>query len=316
MATFLVILHGLLAVALLGSITHQAIAVVWPARSKSGFVNAYRSVSSRAYVNANIVLFLIVAFLGAYIYPIYRVWVRTYLENARLFPAVGSFEIKEQFIAIGSWVVAALLAGVAASGAREQFGAHRRYADALLLRLVRFSRRPHPKQHPRIFRAMNNNQIEKIIPVFSAAFALIYIVSVELNWAAAHLSSEDWTVGLARRAVPRRSADVLVWLACDLDAWCGSSQRDIVAAVEEQADAVLARVDGSASGYGQRLLSFPRMVSALKSAKTRSTESARSRRANKTATSLHCAILKDAACRHRRLCGARVLVSAVALGRT
>ena len=101
MATFLVILHGLLAVVLLGSITHQAIAVVWPARSRSGFVNAYRSVSSRAYANANIVLFLAVAFLGAYVYPIYRVWVRTYLENARLFPAVGSFEIKEQFISIG-----------------------------------------------------------------------------------------------------------------------------------------------------------------------------------------------------------------------
>jgi hypothetical protein len=30
---------------------------------------------------------------------------------------------------------------------------------------------------------MNNNQIEKIIPVFSAAFALIYIISVEMNWA-------------------------------------------------------------------------------------------------------------------------------------
>jgi hypothetical protein len=101
MATFLVILHGLLAVALLGSITHQAIAVTWPSRSKVGFANAYRAVSSRVYVNANIVLFLVVAFLGGFIYPIYRVWVRTYLENARLFPAVGSFEIKEQFIAIG-----------------------------------------------------------------------------------------------------------------------------------------------------------------------------------------------------------------------
>jgi hypothetical protein len=28
-----------------------------------------------------------------------------------------------------------------------------------------------------------NNALEKLIPVFSAAFALIYIVSVELNWA-------------------------------------------------------------------------------------------------------------------------------------
>ena len=101
MATFLVILHGLLAVALLGSITHQAVSVVWPAKSKAGFVNAYRSVSSRAYVNANIILFLAVALLGSIIYPIYRVWVRTYLENARLYPAVGSFEIKEQLIALG-----------------------------------------------------------------------------------------------------------------------------------------------------------------------------------------------------------------------
>jgi hypothetical protein len=101
MATFLVILHGLLAVALLGSITHQAIALLWPARSKAGFVNAYRSVASPIYVNANIVMFLAVAILGAIIYPTYRVFVRTYLENARLFSAVGSFEMKEQFISVG-----------------------------------------------------------------------------------------------------------------------------------------------------------------------------------------------------------------------
>lgn len=101
MATFLVILHGLLAVALLGSITHQAVSVVWPARSKSGFVPAYRSVSGPTYANANVILFLAVAVLGSVIYPTYRVWVRTYLENARLFSAVGSFEVKEQFIAIG-----------------------------------------------------------------------------------------------------------------------------------------------------------------------------------------------------------------------
>jgi hypothetical protein len=101
MATFLVILHGLLAVALLGSITHQAVTLLWPARSKAGFVSAYRSVSGPTYANANIVMFLLVVCLGAYIYPIYRVWVRTYLENARLFSAVGSFEVKEQFISIG-----------------------------------------------------------------------------------------------------------------------------------------------------------------------------------------------------------------------
>jgi hypothetical protein len=30
---------------------------------------------------------------------------------------------------------------------------------------------------------MNNSNIEKVIPVFAAAFALVYIVSVEMNWA-------------------------------------------------------------------------------------------------------------------------------------
>jgi hypothetical protein len=101
MATFLVILHGLLAVALLGSITHQAVAVVWPSRTRKGFVSAFRSVSSPTYANANIVLFIAVAILGGFVYPTYRVWIRTYLENARLFSAVGSFEVKEQFISIG-----------------------------------------------------------------------------------------------------------------------------------------------------------------------------------------------------------------------
>jgi len=101
MATFLAILHGLLAVALLGSITHQAVAVAWPSRSKVGFANAYRAVSGAAYVNATIILFIAVVILGGVIYPTYRVWVRTYLESARLYSSVGSFEVKEQFISIG-----------------------------------------------------------------------------------------------------------------------------------------------------------------------------------------------------------------------
>ena len=101
MATFLVILHGLLAVALLGSITHQAVAVAWPSRNKAGFSNAYRAVSSPVYANATIILFIAVVILGGVIYPTYRVWVRTYLESARLYSSVGSFEVKEQFISIG-----------------------------------------------------------------------------------------------------------------------------------------------------------------------------------------------------------------------
>jgi hypothetical protein len=101
MATFLLIIHGLLAVVLLGGITHQAMSVAWPSRNKTGIIRSFRSVSGAVYTNANIVLYLATATLGGTIYPVYRVSVRTYLENARLYPAVGSFEIKEQFITIG-----------------------------------------------------------------------------------------------------------------------------------------------------------------------------------------------------------------------
>jgi hypothetical protein len=101
MVTFLLIVHGLLAVVLLGGITHQAMSAAWPSRNKTGIVSSFRAVSGAAYTNANIVLYLATAILGGTIYPVYRVGVRTYLENARLYPAVGSFEIKEQFISVG-----------------------------------------------------------------------------------------------------------------------------------------------------------------------------------------------------------------------
>jgi hypothetical protein len=101
MATFLLILHGLLAVVLLGGITHQAVSAAWPSRNKTGIFRSFRAVSGSVYTNANIVLYLATATLGGTIYPVYRVGVRTYLENARLYPAVGAFEIKEQFISVG-----------------------------------------------------------------------------------------------------------------------------------------------------------------------------------------------------------------------
>jgi len=101
MTMYLILLHGLLAVVLLGGITHQAVAVAWPSRSKSGIANSYRSTNSAVYTNANIVLYLATATLGGIIYPVYRVGVRSFLENARLMAATGSFELKEQFIAVG-----------------------------------------------------------------------------------------------------------------------------------------------------------------------------------------------------------------------
>jgi hypothetical protein len=97
----LLIVHGLIAVALLGGITHQAAAACWPAKSGGSFVASFRAVSGSRYTIVNIVLYIVTGVLGAVIYPAYRLAVRPYLESARLWTINGTFELKEQFVAIG-----------------------------------------------------------------------------------------------------------------------------------------------------------------------------------------------------------------------
>jgi hypothetical protein len=100
--TFLLIIHALLAVTLLGAVTHQAISVWWPARARTGsFVNSVRSVPSASYSNAIVVLFVATVIVGGIIYPTYRLNVRTVLQDYRMFAAEGSFELKEHFVTIG-----------------------------------------------------------------------------------------------------------------------------------------------------------------------------------------------------------------------
>jgi hypothetical protein len=100
--TVLLILHGLLAVGLLGAITHQAVSVIAPARRSSGsFVARVRSVPSTSYVNAIVVLYLLTALLGAIIYAEYRISVRTVVEQLEMRSANGAFELKEHFAAVG-----------------------------------------------------------------------------------------------------------------------------------------------------------------------------------------------------------------------
>jgi hypothetical protein len=98
----LLILHGLVAVALLGALTHQTISVLWPARTRTGsFVSSLRSVPSATYTNVIIILFVITAVLGSIIYTEYRITVRLLLQDYRLHIPEGAFELKEHLLAIG-----------------------------------------------------------------------------------------------------------------------------------------------------------------------------------------------------------------------
>jgi hypothetical protein len=102
MWTILLIIHGLLAVTLLGAITHQAVAVSFPSRDRAkSFVGSFRGVNGMTYTNAIVLLFVVTAIMGMIIYPNYRLNVRTALQRLRLFTAEGSFEVKEHFVAMG-----------------------------------------------------------------------------------------------------------------------------------------------------------------------------------------------------------------------
>jgi hypothetical protein len=103
MITILLIVHGLLAVALLGAITHQALSVV-PAGTAAGrksFFARFRNVNGPAYAMPIVIMFVLTATLGGLLYPAYRIDVRVLLEDTNSRSANGIFEIKEHLIAVG-----------------------------------------------------------------------------------------------------------------------------------------------------------------------------------------------------------------------
>jgi hypothetical protein len=104
----LLIMHGLAAFMLLGAVTHQAVGVWLPARTKSAtFLNRLRAVPPASYVNAIVVLFLTTAILGGIIYTNYRIGARLTLERGRFWKTFGAFELKEHIVTIGLAVLPA-----------------------------------------------------------------------------------------------------------------------------------------------------------------------------------------------------------------
>ena len=104
--TILFTCHALLAVALLGALTHQAVSVLMPVRQAAGagglgFVTRFRGVHGPAYAGAVCVLWIITFFFGAWIYTKYRMYVRIPIEQAGYWKTQGIFELKEHLAVIG-----------------------------------------------------------------------------------------------------------------------------------------------------------------------------------------------------------------------
>ena len=102
MASVLAIIHGLVAVALLGAITHQTLATWSPAGAKPGwFFACFRAVKSDSFANAVVVLYLLAAALGAIVYLDFKVDIAPDLERDGHWLALGLFDLKEDFAVIG-----------------------------------------------------------------------------------------------------------------------------------------------------------------------------------------------------------------------
>jgi hypothetical protein len=134
----LLILHGLLAVALLGALTHQAFAVAAAKSDKRSFFARFRNVNAAAYARPIALLFFVTAIGGGLLYPNYRVNVRPALEDLQLRAANGAFEIKEHLVAVGLGLLPGYLFYWQAPLAPEQ-ATTRRYLTWLLAFLVWWS---------------------------------------------------------------------------------------------------------------------------------------------------------------------------------
>ena len=103
--TILAIVHALLAVALLGALTHQAVAVLAPSpgreRMEGGFVTRFRAVSGPSYAGVVCLLWVLAFIMGGWIYLKYRIYVRIPIEQEGFWKTLGSFELKEHLSTIG-----------------------------------------------------------------------------------------------------------------------------------------------------------------------------------------------------------------------
>ena len=100
--TIWLLIHLILAVGLLGALTHQAMAVALPVRQPAGgIVTRFRAVPAVGYATAVCVMWVLTFIVGSYIYTKYRIYIRIPIEQARFWWTQGFFDFKEHVAAIG-----------------------------------------------------------------------------------------------------------------------------------------------------------------------------------------------------------------------
>jgi hypothetical protein len=87
--------HYLTSLVLLAVVTLQAVTVFLPARQAGNFIARVTPAPAASYTILTVVLYVLAALLGAWIYIKYRTYVRIPMEQFRHWWTVGAFEFKE-----------------------------------------------------------------------------------------------------------------------------------------------------------------------------------------------------------------------------
>jgi hypothetical protein len=99
--TLWLLVHLILAIGLLGALTHQAMAVAFPARWASGIVARFRAVPAAGYATTVCVLWVLTFIVGSFIYTKYRIYIRIPLEAGHYYKTGGFFDFKEHVATLG-----------------------------------------------------------------------------------------------------------------------------------------------------------------------------------------------------------------------
>jgi hypothetical protein len=99
--SILLFIHFLMAVGLLAAVTLQAVTMLMPARQAAGHFVDRTPVPAASFVKLIVILYVLEALFGAWIYVKYRTYVRIPMEAFRQWKTVGSFEFKEHVVAMG-----------------------------------------------------------------------------------------------------------------------------------------------------------------------------------------------------------------------
>jgi hypothetical protein len=103
----LLFVHFVLAVTLLAMVTLQAVAVLMPAglmparQAAGNVISRTPPVPAASYTTLIVIVYVLQALMGAWIYVKYRTYVRIPMEGFRHWWTVGSFEIKEHVVTMG-----------------------------------------------------------------------------------------------------------------------------------------------------------------------------------------------------------------------